>query len=242
MALVRDGRDYYFYVNDSLVLSRKNLLYNESGAVGIFSFNAVMTASNYKFYKGADADSYIAAAKAVVGANFFGTANGLTTTPDVDLSKDTGALTGTATVNTGDSKFMYARDFYQENYYFETKVHVNQIYNNDGYPKFGILVQDGTVQELFFVDMRTDKTSSTVGVVHDYNWGSSVSTSVNGMNFSGEGEYVTLGLLKQGGTFTFYVNGNQVLTYNSSFTGKTTVGVFGFNTGMTLKEYYVEKK
>ena len=61
-------------------------------------------------------------------------------------------------------------------------------------------------------------------------------TTTDGINLE------TLGLLKQGGTFTFYVNGNQVLTYNSSFTGKTTVGVFGFNTGMTLKEYYVEKK
>lgn len=242
LALIRDGRDYYFYVNDALVLSRKNMLYNENGAVGIFSFNAVMTASNYKFYKGTDADSYIAAAKAAVGANFFGAANGLTTTPDVDLSKDTGATTGTVTVNTGDSKFMYARDFYQENYYFETKVHVNQVYNNDAWPKFGILVQDGAVQELFFVDMRPDKTSSTVGVVHDYDWGGSVSTNVSGMNFSSEGEYVTLGLLKQDGTFTFYVNGNQAFTYDSSFTGKTTVGVFGFNTGMTLKEYYVEKR
>ena len=125
LALVRDGRDYYFYVNDTLVLSRKNMLYNENGAVGIFSFNAVMTVSDYKFYKGADANSYIAAAKAAVGANFFGAANGLTTTPDVDLSNDTGATTGTVTVNTGDSKFIYARDFYQENYYFETKVHVN---------------------------------------------------------------------------------------------------------------------
>ena len=242
LALVRDGRDYYFYVNDALVLSRKNMLYNENGAVGIFSFNAVMTVSNYKFYKDADADSYIAAAKAVAGANFFGAANGLTTTLDVDLSKDTGATTGVATVNTGDSKFMYARDFYQENYYFETKVHVNQVYNNDAWPKFGILVQDGAVQELFFVDMRPDKTSSTVGVVHDYNWGTSISTNVNGMKFSGKGEYVTLGLLKQGGTFKFYVNGNQALTYNSSFKGKTTVGVFGFNTGMTLKEYYVERR
>lgn len=242
LALVRDGRDYYFYVNDVLVLSRKNMLYNENGAVGIFSFNAVMTASNYKFYKGADADEFIAAAKAAVGANFFGAANGLTTTPDVDLSKDTGATTGTVTVNTGDPKFMYARDFYQENYYFETKVHVNQVYNNDLYPKFGILVQDGAVQELFFVDMRPDKTSGTVGVVHDYNWGGSVSANVSGMKFSGTDEYVTLGLLKQGGTFKFYVNGNQALTYNSSFTGKTTVGMFGFNTGMTLKEYYVEKR
>ena len=34
----------------------------------------------------------------------------------------------------------------------------------------------------------------------------------------------------------------QTLTYNSGLTGKTTVGVFGFNTGMTLKEYYVEKR
>lgn len=242
LALVRDGRDYYFYVNDVLVLSRKNMLYNEKGAVGIFSFNAVMTASNYEFYEGDNANEFIAAAKAAVRANFFGAANGLTTTPGVDLSKDTGATTGTVTVNTGDLKFMYARDFYQENYYFETKVHVNQVYNDDPYPKFGILVQDGGVQELFFVDMTPDKTSSKVGVVHDGNWDGSVSANVSGMKFSGEGEYVTLGLLKQGGTFKFYVNGNQALTYNSSFTGKTTVGVFGFNTGMTLKEYYVEKR
>lgn len=242
LALVRDGRDYYFYVNDVLVLRRKNMLYNENGAVGIFSFDTVMTVSNYKFYKGADANEFIAAAKAAVGANFFGAANGLTTTQGVDLSKDTGATTGTVTVNTDGSKCMYARDFYQENYYFETKVHVNQVYNNDPYPKFGILVQDGAVQELFFVDMTPDKTSSKVGVVHGDNWDGSVSANVSGMKFSGTDEYVTLGLLKQGGTFKFYVNGNQALTYNSSFTGKTTVGVFGFNTGMTLKEYYVERR
>ena len=240
LAVVRDGKAYYFYVNDQLVLVEENAFTDENGAVGIFSFNTVMTASNYKFYKGADADSYIAVAKAAAGENFFGTANGLTTSPDVDLSKDFGANTGTVTVNTGNSKFMYARDFYEENYYFETKVHVNQVYNNDDWPKFGILVQDGAIQELFFVDMKPDKTSSTVGVVHDYDWDGSVSANVTGMNFSGEGEYVTLGLLKQGGTFTFSVNGNQALTYNSSLTGKTTVGVFGFNTGMTLKEYYVE--
>ena len=242
LAVVRDGRDYYFYVNGALVLSRKNALYNEDGAVGIFSFNSVMTVSNYKFYKGTDADSYIAAVKAEVGANFFGAASTFTTTSDVDLSKDIGALTGTTTVNTGGSKFLYARDFYQQNYYFETKVHVNQVYNDDAWPKFGILVQEGTIQELFFVDMRPDKTANKVGVVRDYNWGGSVSKNVDGMKFSGDGEYVTLGLLKQAGKFTFYVNGNQVLTYNSSFTGKTTVGVFGFNTGMILKDYYVEKR
>ena len=64
LAVVRDGRDYYFYVNDVLVLSRKNALYNENGAVGIFSFNSAMTVSNYKFYKDANADEFIAAAKA----------------------------------------------------------------------------------------------------------------------------------------------------------------------------------
>lgn len=250
LALVRDGRDYYFYVNDELVLSRKNMLYNENGAVGIFSFDTVMTVSNYKFYKGADANEFIAAAKAAEGANFFGAANGLTTTSGVDLSKDTGATTGTVTVNTGGSKYMYARDFYQENYYFETKVHVNQVYNDDKWPKFGLFAESGAVRENFYVDMTQDKTATVVGRMTSSlgekgwtdNWNAINTATVENMSFARTDEYVTLGLSKEGGTFKFYVNGNQALTYNSSFTGKTTVGVFGFNTGMTLKEYYVEKK
>ncbi len=230
LAVTRDGKAYYFYVNDVLVLTEENAFTDEKSAVGIFSFNTVMTASNYKFYK-----------DAVPGENFFGTANELTTTPGVDLSKDTGATTGTVTVNIDGSTFMYARDFYQENYYFETKIHVNEIYNDEAWPKFGILVQDGAVQELFFVDMKTDKTSGTVGVVHDYNWGGSKSVKVSDMSFSGEGEYVTLGVLKDEKYLHFFVDGKHAISYQSDLGNKTAVGVFGFNTGMELKEYYIDQ-
>ena len=47
LKLVRDGQAYYFYVNDVLVLSDEAGFKDENGAVGIFSFNTELTASNY---------------------------------------------------------------------------------------------------------------------------------------------------------------------------------------------------
>ena len=47
LKLVREGQAYSFYVNDVLVLSEDAGLLAENGAVGIFSFNTQLTASNY---------------------------------------------------------------------------------------------------------------------------------------------------------------------------------------------------
>ena len=47
---------------------------------------------------------------------------------------------------------------------------------------------------------------------------------------------------KEDGLFKFYVNGEFALAYDSALSGNATVGVFGINTGMTLKEYFVNKK
>ena len=90
--------------------------------------------------------------------------------------------------------------------------------------------------------MTTKKKSNTVGVVCNCVWGTERSENVENMLFSETDEYVKLGLRKDGTTLRFYVNGVEVLSYASSFEGNSTVGVFGFNTGMTLKEYYVEKR
>ena len=176
--------------------------------------------------------------------NFFGTANGLTTTEDVDLSQDTGANVGTVLVNTGGPKHIYVNNLYQTNYYFETKIHVNEVFNNDGYPKFGLFAESGTVRENFYVDMTPDKTATVVGRMTSSlgengwadNWNEINTATVENMNFAGAGEYVTLGLSKEGGLFKFYVNGvnvgEHVLYHESSLTGDATVGVFGFNTGI----------
>ena len=66
LKLVRDGRAYYFYVNDALVLFDEDGFKAEQGAVGIFSFNTVLTAGNYKVATGSAADSAIKAAKEAV--------------------------------------------------------------------------------------------------------------------------------------------------------------------------------
>ena len=63
LKLIRDGRAYYFYVNDVMVLCDEDGFKNENGAVGIFSFNTVLTGCNYSVLLGDDADSAIQNAK-----------------------------------------------------------------------------------------------------------------------------------------------------------------------------------
>ena len=63
LKLVRDGSAYYFYVNNALALYDEDGFKNENGAVGIFSFNTVMTSSNYTVAIGSGADSAIQNAK-----------------------------------------------------------------------------------------------------------------------------------------------------------------------------------
>ncbi len=238
LMVVRDGVNYYFYVNDRQVLVGSNLA-DEKGAVGIFSFNAVLTASNYKIFKDADADDKIAQAKSDA-TRFFGSANGLQTREDVDLSGDTGANTGIVLVNGIGNTYLYAKNVYQQGYYFETQIHVKDVLNGEQWPKFGLFAEDGAERIHFYVDMTTEKNSNKVGVVHNYDWGTERSENVENMRFSENDDYVRLGLRKEGKTLRFYVNGTEVLNYESSFEGNTTVGVFGFNVGMELKNYFIQ--
>ena len=240
LKLVRSGRAYYFYVNGQLVMYDLNGFQAENGAVGIFSFNTKLTASKYSILVGNDANEQIAAA--VKEINFFDNA-------DVDLSKDYGANVGTVSANTGKTEFIFVKDFNHSDFYFETKIHVNEVYKDEKWPKFGIFAESGNTRENFYVDMTSSKTASTVGRMTSTNngrwsdnWGAITTKTVDGMKFSGDGEYVTLGLKKEGNRFFLYVNGEFALYHDSAITGNTTVGVFGFNTGMELKEYFVDKK
>ena len=240
LAVARDGKDFYFYVNDELVIWQKDALQDEKGAVGMFSFNTVFEAMNYKVFADSAADEFIAKAKAAT--TFFGSANGYSTSEGIDLSKDTGANQGTTAVTEAGTKYIYTRDLYCSDYYFETKVHVNDILDNEDAPKFGLFAEDNGTKEFFYVDVTSDKKATTVGVAKDADWDNAITKKVSGMKFAGEDEYITLGLIKEGGRFKFYVNGEFALAYDSALSGNATVGVFGINTGMTLKEYFVNKK
>ena len=53
LAVLRNGKDYYFYVNDTLVMNGNDLA-DENGAAGVFSFNSVVTLGKFKVVQAGD--------------------------------------------------------------------------------------------------------------------------------------------------------------------------------------------
>ncbi len=180
----------------------------------------------------------------VAETSFFGNVDSYNTTSQVDLSNDTGANTGTVTVSENGISLGYIDSFREDDFYFETKIHVNGIKSTENWPKFGLFVQDGGVRHHFYVDMTTSLTSTKVGRMTvtngSYDWNNINTAAVSGIAFSGEGEYITMGVLKDGKYLHLFVNGVHALSYESAMTGSAVAGVFGFNTNMTLTDYYVD--
>jgi len=175
---------------------------------------------------------------------FFGATGDYKTGAQFDLSGDTGANVGTVNVSENGISLGYANEFYEDSFYFETKIHVNSIAATEAWPKFGLFVQNGTIRHHFYVDMTTALTAATVGrmTVTDgnYDWANTNTATVSGMAFSGEGETITMGVLKDGKYLHLFIDGQHVLSYESDMTGNAVVGVFGFNTSMTLTEYFTD--
>ena len=175
---------------------------------------------------------------------FFGSSNGLVTTSHFDLISDTGSNTGVATVSEDGIAFGYVDGFSEESFYMESKFHISSILETEAYPKFGLIVEAGNIREYFYVDMATDLTATVVGRMTNTDgaddWDNKQEVTVEGMSFSGEGETLTLGILKNGDQMYLFVNGVYVLTHTSSVSGEAAAGVFSFNTGMTLSEYYTD--
>lgn len=176
-------------------------------------------------------------------ATFFGVTDSYKSTHQTNLSQDTGANTGITEIDANGTALTYVDSFKKNSFYMETKIHVNNINESEAWPKFGVFVESGNVRHSFYVDMSTNLTANTVGRVtstdNAYDWSNINTATVEGMVFSGEGENVTLGILKDGVNIHLFVNGTYVLSYTSNFETAVT-GVFSFNTGMTLSEYYTD--
>ena len=129
-------------------------------------------------------------------------------------------------------------------FYVETKVHAHSIVDRDGYPKFGIVLRSADGKQIFYYINGESWFSSGkawhVGYVENFNWGNEVEVpaSIDYVN-----DYVTLGLLKEGSKFYFYVNGYLVLEGDNlaGMTADTTVEVqfVTLNTRVTYKDYFI---
>ena len=233
LAVVRDGRNVYFYVNDVLAMKQIGMLAAENTAAGIFSFNTQMTVSNYILKTGDAAADAIAKAKA--DCAFFGAVNGLQTSQGVDLSEDNGEQVGVATVNSAGEQILYVKNHYAQTFYLETKVHVNAILAENAAPVLGLQAQNDAKTVRFYLSVAADKSVSGAGCVID--GADAVTAGVADVDLASEGSYATLGMLKDGDMLHFYVNGSYVMSCQDTLAGNAAAGVFGVDVGMELKEY-----
>ena len=129
-------------------------------------------------------------------------------------------------------------------FYVETKVHAHSIVDRDGYPKFGIVLRSADDKQIYYYINGESWFSGTkawhVGYVENYNWGNEVEVpaSIDYVN-----DYVTLGILKEGNKFSFFVNGYLVLEGDNlaGMNESTSVEVqfVTLNTRVTYKDYFV---
>ena len=174
----------------------------------------------------------------------FGYVNGFISTSGVDVSKDKGE-NPTTRINGAGEQYAYLNGVYGQKFYHEIKVNVEEVVNNEAYPKFGIILQGDNFRVAFYVEMTPSKTASAVGKVYfrnnTYVWSEASLVSVGELHLSGN-DYITLAVARDGADFYFFVNGMLAICEKDSaiVNGKdTAIGQFSFNTTINMKEYSV---
>ena len=180
------------------------------------------------------------AENAMIEGDTFGSAEGYLTTEGVDLSNDNGENPYISIV-AGGPQYAYVKNVYADRLVFETTFDVKEIFNDDAYPKFGIMLNGTTEMVKFFVDLRPDMTCESVGVVHqptggEDDWANAYSKSIEKLNLADQ--EITLKVVRDGQDYYFYVNNVMVLCEKGALCNeKTAVGVFSFNTGLEAFGY-----
>ena len=131
-----------------------------------------------------------------------------------------------------------------DDFYVETKIHAHSIVDRDGYPKFGLVLRTATDKQIFYYINGEAWFEGTkawhVGYVEDYNWGSEVEVPVS---IDYQNDYATLGLLREGNSFSFYANGvcvmNGVSLADISQCEQVEIQFVTFNTRVTYKDYFL---
>ncbi len=244
LGVLKDGSMLHFFVDGQYVLSYLSQIQG-AAVTGVFSFNTGLTVTEYYTDISVQTKEEKLALLPVNNiTGFFGKTYDYVSTSNIDLSADTGANNGTVTVSKNGVALGYVNNFVEENFYFETQIHVNDILATENWPKFGLLVEAANIREYFYVDMTTALTANVVGRMTNTNevdaWNSVTTATIDKMAFSGDGETVTLGILKDGGVLHFFVDGQYALSHISSIKGGAVAGIFSFNTGLTLTEYFTD--
>jgi len=153
----------------------------------------------------------------------------------------------------GKDNYIYMRNSNVLNYYAEAKFSVKEVLNNEKYGKFGFVLTsaDGAKGFFYYVDALADngETVNENAVNVGYNNRSGVGAWAN--NYRGlaaccetsaaytGGNYVTLGVYRQGGAFKLFANGNLVGTISGGvdYNEEAFLGIASFNITFDVKDY-----
>ena len=145
----------------------------------------------------------------------------------------------------GTPLYAYVKNTSAKQFYLELTAQVTGIRGDEKYPKFGLMTNDGKEMVKIYLDMATNKVVGGVGAVHQKNgkgddWaGQSTWTLQKKLDLSAE--KVTLGLLRNGSTYYFYVDGVLVATASDLSNLNTAMGIFSFGTSLKVTNYKLVK-
>ncbi|MBS1399767.1 MAG: SGNH/GDSL hydrolase family protein [Clostridia bacterium] len=145
-------------------------------------------------------------------------------------------------------QYTYFQGCGSEEFYAETQLCAETVYNADPYPKFGIVVSSASSTLFFYVSGYDNLSANTVGYVkyednNTWNWSQSVESTCE-ISYS-NGEFCGLSVLKYQGSLFLFVNGEVVFTIDDlagyGIAGKCDVGILAFNTKLSLRSaFYTE--
>lgn len=125
---------------------------------------------------------------------------------------------------------------------FEADISAVDVYNNDAYPKFGLVLMSENTTMFFYIDGSHGLTTQRVGYVRGNNhtswqWVNSVEKDVT-INYTNN-NFVTLKVVKEGNLITLYVNDEIAFEVSNFFaeTEKVSAGVLTFNTHILLNNW-----
>ena len=148
---------------------------------------------------------------------------------------------------------LWFKDVYGENVYVEAVFSITALRNNDGYPKFGLMVRNDKESRWGFIDaVAFNNANTTAGMAYrgvdgiaqtSWDWGSVLWGSPTGCNFAN----VKLAIAKLDNTLYFLVN--DVVFVTAPFEGEVSVGYLCYNLETTISnvvkstdENVIEKK
>ena len=152
-----------------------------------------------------------------------------------------------ATSSKFSERYIYDKDFFGDNFTVSAKFNASQAVNNDANPKFGFVIDDGVNKFLYYIGSNNKLFTKKVGYVTNtpssnkgvFNWSSGVEKDLN-VYFT-ENDFASLSLTKSGNIVTLKVSGQTIFTQTLSVcTGDVSVGIFSFNTIITVTDYNLE--